>query len=136
MNFYRYLEIDDFEREEEEGRKMFKIVEQLAEKGYFQNTQQFHRNQFSLYNNSSFVKIIRSMKKLEILTTDAHYLTLEDLALVFQSCSKLVVLDIYIHQFEMGEVVIDQLKPGFQRLRRLNLECAIVSWAGIQEMLT
>ena len=75
------------------------------------------------------------MKNLEQL--DLHCdLTLEDLALVFQSCSKLVVLDIYIHQFEMGEVVIDQLKPGFQRLRRLNLECAIVSWAGIQEMLT
>jgi hypothetical protein len=131
------LEIDDLEDEEEEGRKiLFKILERLAEKGYFQNTQQFHRCQFSLYNNSSFVKIIRSMKKLEILTTDAHYLTLEDLALVFQSCSKLVVLDIYIHQFEMDEAVIDQLKPGFQRLRRLNLECAIVSWAGIQEMLT
>ncbi len=131
MNFYRSLEIKD-ERDD------YKIVERLAEKGYFQNTQQFIGFESDLSNISSFVKIICSMKNLEKSSLPDH-LTLGDFALVFQSCSKLIELDISASEFELDKMdgaLIDQLRPGFQRLRCLYLDCSMVSWAGIQEMLT
>ena len=81
------------------------------------------------------------MKNLEKLSSNGHFLTLEDLARVFQSCSKLVELDIFVFEFEMDEVdddLVDQLRPGFQRLRRLDLEYFIDddTWPGFQQLLT
>jgi hypothetical protein len=68
-------------------------------------------------------------------------MTLEDLARVFQSCSKLVELRIATYgceTLEMAEHLKDQLRSGFQKLRCLNLVCLIDngSWPVIQEMLT
>ena len=134
MNFYRSLEINN-ERDE----SLVKIVERLAEKGYFKNTQQFIGFESDLSNISSFVKIICSMKNLEKLTSNADHQRLGDLALVFQSCSKLIKIHIPTLKFEfdnMDGALIDQLRPGFQRLRCLDLDCSMVLWAGIQEMLT
>jgi hypothetical protein len=128
------LEIDD-----ECDESLVKILERLAEKGYFQNTQQFEGFESDFSNISSFVKIICSMKSLEKLTSLTDHLTLGDLALVFQSCSKLITIHIPTLKFEfdkMDGALIDQLRPGFQRLRCLDLECSMVLWAGIQEMLT
>ena len=112
-----------------------KILERLAEKGYLQNTQQFKGFPFAF----SFVPIICSMKNLEKLTLKTYHLTLKDLAPVFQSCSNLIVLNIFATGSEideMGEVLIDQLRSGFRRLRRV--DCSIVnnSWPGIPEMLS
>jgi len=119
----------------------FNTLQRLAVEGYLNNNQQFGEFNSNLSLISSFViKAICSMKNLEklILRND---LTLEDLALVFQSCSKVIELNITAFEFEMDKMVEDlknQLRPGFQRLRRLDLECFIdnVSWPGFQEMFT
>jgi hypothetical protein len=134
MNFYRSLKICDLRDD-----SLYKFLERMAEKGYFQNTQQFEETQSYLSENSWSVKIICSMKNLEKLTSGADHLTPGDFALVFQSCTKLIELDINAFEFEMNEMgkdLVDQLRPGFQRLRRLELTCSMVSWAKIQEMLT
>ena len=118
-----------------------KILERLAEKGHLQNTKKCEGFEFDMLHTSSFLKVICSMKNLEKLTLKTYHLTLEDLAPVFQSCSNLIELNIFATGSEideMGEVLIDQLRSGFRRLRRLDVACSIVedSWQGIQEMLT
>ena len=87
------------------------------------------------------VELIYSMKNLEKLDIFDYNLTLEDLARVFQSCSKLIELDIVTRNYKSLEIakhLKDQLKSGFQRLRRLDLVCKIDkdSWPVTQEMLT
>ena len=130
MILYRSLLIDIDTRN-------LKILERLAEKGYLRNTQQFKGFPFAF----SFVPIICSMKNLGKLTLTACHLKLEDLAPVFQSCSKLSELNIKatgLQMDEMGDVLFDQLRSGFRRLRRLEVACSIFNdtWPGIQEMLT
>ena len=68
-------------------------------------------------------------------------LKLEDLATVFQSCSKLSELNIKatgLQMDEMDEVLFDQLRSGFRRLRHLCIVSSIVNdtWPVIQKMLT
>jgi hypothetical protein len=117
-----------------------KILERLAEEGYLQNTQQFHEYQFGLPYMSPFFEVLCSMKNLKYLYLSYH-LTLEALAHVFHSCSKLTELRIStsgIEMGEMGEELFNQLRTGFQRLTYLDLEYFINndSWPGFQEMLT
>jgi len=86
------------------------------------------------------VEVISSMKNLEKLDLDFN-LTLEVLACVFQSCSKLVELHITTdgcEMLEMAEHLKDQLRSVFQKLRCLNLVCFIDngSWPVIPKMLT
>jgi len=81
------------------------------------------------------------MKNLGKLTLKAYYLKLEDFAPVFQSCSKLSELNISANGLkidEMREDLVDQLRSGFRKLRRLCIRYCINndSWQGIQEMLT
>jgi hypothetical protein len=121
-------------------KNIFKILERLAEKGYLQNNQQFVEIQSCVFHMSSFFEAICSMKNLATLNLD-YNLTLEDLAHVFQSCSKLTELRISASEFEMDEMdedLFNQLRSGFQRLRCLDLEYFIDgdSWRGFQEMLT
>jgi hypothetical protein len=112
-------------------------LERLAEKGYLQNNRQLIvENNF--LTSPQLVEVISSMKNLEKLDVD---LTLEDLARVFQSCSKLVELHITTdgcEMLEMAEHLKDQLRSVFQKLRCLDLLCFIDngSWPVIQEMLT
>jgi len=117
---------------------LFKILERLAGEGYLQNTQQFVGCESHFLQISSFVNIMCSMENLEKLTSHACHLTLEDLARVFQSCSKLSELNILVTDFEMDQDVKNQLRPGFQRLRRFFIVCFMdnFSWPVIQEMLT
>ena len=134
MILYRSLMIDIDIRN-------LKILERLAEKGYLQNTQQFKGFEFDSLPTCSFVPIICSMKNLGKLTLTACHLKLEDLAPVFQSCSNLSELNIKatgLQMDEMDEVLVDQLKSGFRRLRHLDVACSIVNdtWPGIQKMLT
>ena len=139
MIFYRSLMIHG-------NKRNLKILERLAEKGYLPNTRQFegfeyHLLHISLLLTSSLVPIICSMKNLEKLTLNAYYVKLSELAPVFQSCSELSELNILANGLkmdEMGEVLVDQLRSGFRRLRQLDVACSINKdlWPGIQEMLT
>jgi hypothetical protein len=89
-----------------------------------------------------FVKVICSLKNLKKLDLYCECeRTLEDLARVFQSCSKLTELNTSAFGCKMDEMtedLIDKLRPGFQRLRRLDILCSINndSWLGFQKMLT
>jgi hypothetical protein len=75
-----------------------KLLERLTEKGYLINNQQFEHGGYSefasgLLNISPFVDVICSMKNLRTMFLDCE-LTLENLAHVFQSCYKLIELQI------------------------------------------
>jgi hypothetical protein len=82
------------------------------------------------------------MKNLEKLYLWDCELTLEQLAHLFWSCPKLVELS--LKPFTCTQLGIDKklknhLRPGFRKLRRLELDdCRIYmkSWPVIQEMLT
>ena len=81
------------------------------------------------------------MKNLGKLTLTACHLKLEDFAPVFQSCSNLSELNISATVFKIDEMdgdLVDQLRSGFRKLRRLYIKYCINddSWQGIQEMLT
>jgi hypothetical protein len=117
-------------------------VEQLAGEGYLQTNRQLECNvKFANVDCSRFVELICSMKNLETLNLFDHELTPDVLAHVFQSCYKLTNLHIATYKYkthEMAEHLKNQLRSGFQRLRRLHLVCFIdkVKWPAIQEILT
>jgi hypothetical protein len=127
-----------FNRLSDESLNPYKILERLAEKGHLQNTQQFEGREFDWSHTSSYVKVICSMKNLEKLTSNASRLTLKDLALVFQSCTKLIELDIFAFKCYMDEDIKNRLRSGFQTLRRLRLAMNVVNLPCpvMQEMLT
>jgi len=125
-----------------ESYSFLKILELLAEEGYLQA----NRRYFSFAHfldcspRSRFVELICSMTNLQSLDIVGHELTPDVVARVFQSCSKLTNLHIWIHNcktLEMDEH-LNQLRSGFQRLRRLKFRCFIDNgtWPVIQEMLT
>ena len=108
-------------------KNLLKILKHLEEKGSLQNNQQLKHVSFESYQSSPFLEVqqvmICFMKNLEKLDL-SYKLTLEDLTRVFQSCSKLVELDIATdgcktHKMTLHEII--QLRSGFQRLRRLKL---------------
>ena len=119
-----------------------KILERLAEKGYLQNTRHLGVFEFDSLLTSSFVPFFCSMKNLETFTCgNADYVKLEDFAPMFQSCSELRELSIKATVFKIDEMdgdLVDQLRSGFRKLRRLGIRYCINndSWQGIQEMLT
>ena len=134
MIFFRSLLIVSEERN-------LKILERLAEKGYLQNTRHLDVFEFDSLPIFLFVPIICSMKNLEKLTLTVDDLKLEDFAPVFQSCSNLSDLNISATVFKIDEMdgdLVDQLRSGFRKLRRLYIKYCINddSWQGIQEMLT
>ena len=147
MNLYRSLSI---ERPSDES--LLKILERLAGEGYLQNNRKFdvefngsqnnsHLDvQFDFSSNSRFVEVVCSMENLKLLDLLHYELTLEDLARVFQSCSKVTNLLIPAKGRKMSELdehLKNQLKIGFQRLRRLYVQQTDDdSWPVIQEMLT
>jgi hypothetical protein len=119
MNLYRSLII---ERPPDES--LLKLLEWLAEEGFLQNNLKLH---------------FWSMKNLEEL--DLFVYEPEVLARVFESCSKITDLLIDTYEYEtreMAEHLKNQLRSGFQRLRRFEFGCFIDndSLPVIQEMLT
>ena len=134
MILYRSLLIVSKER-------ILKILERLAEKGYLQNTRHLGVFEFDSLLTSSFVPFFCSMKNLEKWTLTVYDLKLEDFAPVFQSCSNLSDLNISATVFKIDEMdgdLVDQLRSGFRKLRRLYIKYCINddSWPGIQKMLT
>ncbi len=137
MNLYRSLK---FKRPPDES--LLKILERLAEEGYLQNNRRLDVD-FHWKRSSRFAGVICSMKNLETLNLFEDELPLDTscLAHVFQSCSKLIELDIWIHEcktLEMDEHLKNHLRFGFQRLRFFSLSCSIDndSWPVLLEMLT
>ena len=135
MNLYRSLRIGRLPDE-----SLFKILERLAVERYFLNNRKLIVT-FKGFRSSRFDELICSMKNLETLISFYYYLTPEFLARVFQSCSKLIELDIANFGRETREIaenLKNQLKSGFQRLRYFSFLCFITndSWPRIQEMLT
>jgi hypothetical protein len=119
---------------------LFKILERLADEGCLENNRKLIVK-FEGSRSSRFVELICSMKNLEKLHLCAYDLTLEALAHVFQSCSKIIDLNITIWEFETREVaeqIKHQLIPGFQRLQYFEFECFVEddTWPVIQEMCT
>ena len=135
MILYRSLLIVSKERN-------LKILERLAEKGYLQNTRHLGVFEFDSLLTSSFVPFFCSMKNLETFTCgNADYVKLEDFAPMLQSCSELRELSIKATVFKIDEMdgdLVDQLRSGFRKLRRLYIKYCINddSWPGIQKMLT
>jgi hypothetical protein len=134
-----------------------KILERLAGGGFLQNNRQFivhvhwrlEGAEFNWARSSRFIEVICSMKNLESLYlldhawSSSHELCMkpEDLALVFQSCSKITDLRITTTEdgmSKMPEHVKNQLRSSFQKLRYFGFRCFIDndSWPVIQEMLT
>jgi hypothetical protein len=135
MNLYRSMKIDHPPDE-----NLLKIMEHLAVEGYLQNNQQLKHVLHNFSHIPTFLEVICSMKNLEKLDLD-YKLTLEDLARVFQSCSKLVELRIATYgckTHKMSEHLKNQLRSGFRKLRRLKLGFSIDNdtLPVFQEMLT
>ena len=109
--------------------------------GYLQNNHNLIV-EFPRSSNSPFVKVVCSMKNLDTLRLSDSDLTLEDLAHVFQSCSKITRLHISKFEytrFEISEHLKNQLRSGFQRLRFFGFTTSSInndSWPLIQETLT
>jgi len=126
-------------------KNLLKILKHLEEKGSLQNNQQLKHVSYESYHSSPFLEVqqvmicfMKNLEKLDLLSCD---LTLEVLALVFQSCSKIIKLNISIWGFKTPEVpehLKNQLKSGFQRLRYFEFECLVEddTWPVIQEMCT
>jgi hypothetical protein len=113
----------------------------MALEGYLENNRQLEVERTIRSSDSRFVELTCSMKNLEELDLFGCELTLEDLAHVFQSCSQITNLSITGDSDEMPnmtEHLKNQLRPGFHKLRRLDLRCSIYndSWLVLQEMLT
>jgi hypothetical protein len=134
------LEINRQGFQEDSADESLIILEWLAAGGYLQNNY-WLLVEFSCSRSSPFFEVICSMKNLGTLRLMDDELTLEDLAYVFQSCSK--INNLYISKFEfamfeMSEHLKNQLRLGFQRLRFFGFTSSInkVSWPVIQETLT
>jgi pantothenate kinase len=115
-------------------------LERLAEQGYLQNNRQLDAKLHCL-RISRIIKLICSMKSLVTLDLMEQAVTLEDLARVFQSCPQLINLHVETKECQMSEkaeALKNQLRSGFQKLRRLDLVFSIDddTWPVIQEMLT
>jgi hypothetical protein len=80
---------------------------------------------------------MNNLEKLELLNLE---LTLtKNVPQLFRSCPKLTEMRLKLaetQKLEMGEELENELRLGFQRLRRLELDWDIDSWPVVQEMFT
>jgi hypothetical protein len=122
-------------------KSLLKILERLVDGGYLKNNRHLVVK-FNWSCSSRFIRDICSMKNLEKLSLWDCELALEQLAQLFWSCPKLVELSLkpfLCTRLGMDKKLKNHLRPGFQKLRRLELnDCRIYmnSWPVIQEMLT
>jgi hypothetical protein len=120
MNLYRLLRIERLP-----NKSRFNILKRLTLEGHLENNRHLDMKRTIRVSDCRFVKLFCSMKNLETLDLLFQELTLEDLANVFQSCSKLVLLCVATRAcktLDMAEHLKNQLRAGFQRLRYLYLE--------------
>jgi hypothetical protein len=114
-------------------------LERLLNRGYFQNNRQMLVSPW-FPSNSRLFRVICSMNNLEILNFLHWKLTLtEDVPQLFRSCPNLTELRSRLfesQELEMNEELKNELRPGFQRLRLLDLNWEIDSRPVLQEILT
>jgi hypothetical protein len=135
MNSYRSLL---FKRQPD--KSLLQILERLTGEGYLQNNRRLGVH-FDCSQSARFVEVICSLENVETLDLLQHELAPDVLARVFQSCPKLTELYIATYLYKTLGVaghLKNQLRPGFQKLRRIYLRCSIDNdtWPVIQEMLT
>ena len=91
-------------------------------------------------SNRQLFRVIGSMTDLETLSLFEWNLTLtEDVPELFRSCPKLTRLRLKLVENKYVEMDVDlenELRPGFQRIRLLDLYWDIESGPVIQEILT
>jgi hypothetical protein len=114
-------------------------LDRLAAGGFFKN----NRQMIVVYYWPSFqrlCRVLRSMTDLETLSLLNWKLSLtQGLPQLLQSCHKLTELRLTLvesQKVEMDEDLQNQIRPGFERLRLLELEWDIESLLVIQEILT
>jgi hypothetical protein len=128
-NFYYELEYDSH----------LIILKRLVDGGILKNNREMGVN---FCRDSPSVPLIfrsiHSMTHLEKLSFPECQLT-EDLPKLFQSCPKLTELRLRIvesQKSEMNEKLKNELRPGFQRLRLVELQSCTKSGPVIPEILT
>ena len=84
-------------------------------------------------------QVIRSMNNLEKLSLLKCKLTLTDVSQLFRSCPKLTELRLMLFDNQKvgtGEELKNELRPGFQRLRRFEFDWDMNSGQVVQEIFT
>jgi hypothetical protein len=114
------------------------ILKRLAVGKFFKNSRQWIVS-YGLPRDPWLFQAICSMIHLEKLSLSECKLTLTDLPQLFRSCPKLTELHLMLfdrQNVEMNEELKNELRPGFQRLRLVELKWDINSWQIIQEIFT
>jgi hypothetical protein len=122
-----------------EDKSRLITFERLADGGYFKNNRQVIVR-FCSPPIHGFLRVIRSMTHLEKLSLLYGRLSLtQHLPQLFRSCPKLTQLHLGLYERQkskVNEVLKNELRSGFQRLRLFVLELGIYSCSLIQEILT
>ena len=91
-------------------------------------------------SNRQLFRVIGSMNNLETLSLFEWNLTLtEDVPELFRSCPKLTRLRLKLvesQKLELNEELKNDLRPGFQRLRRFEFDWDMNSGQVVQEIFT
>jgi hypothetical protein len=113
------------------------ILNRLADGGFLKNNRQWIVS-VGWSRDPWLFQVIRSMSNLETLNLLKCKLTLTDLQQLFRSCPKLTELRLMLfdrQNLEMNVSLKNVLRPGFQRLRLLEIELEIDLCLVIQEIL-
>lgn len=122
-------------KEISEYARSFKIFKQLVVGGFLENNRQLVASYIPCDDIPRLLRDTCSMTKLQKLNLLKCDLKLEQLSRVFRSCPELTELHCGLgdsEQLEMDGHLINMLRQGFQRLRRIYDN----SWPVIQEMFT
>ena len=114
------------------------ILKRLADGGFFKNNRQWIVD-VGWSRGSWMFQVIRSMNNLEKLSLLECKLTLTDVSQLFRSCPKLTELRLMLFDNQKvgkGEELKNELRPGFQRLRRFEFDWDMNSGQVVQEIFT
>ena len=114
------------------------ILKRLADGGFLINNRQWIVD-VGWSRGSWMFQVIRSMNNLEKLSLLECKLTLTDVSQLFRSCPKLTELRLMLFDNQKvgtGEELKNELRPGFQRLRRFEFDWDMNSGQVVQEIFT
>jgi len=121
-----------------QDKSCLNTLEWLVDRGYFQNNLKMILS--SWWSSIPLFQVISSMTHLEKLSLLKCNLTLtEDVPQLLRLCPKLTELHLSLSEsqkLEMDEDLKNELRPGFERLRLLELKWDISSLPVIQEIFT
>ena len=124
-----------------EAPEKCEIFERLVEEGVLKNNHELFVSCNSWPHIPRLLGNICSMKKLDTLKLVDCEITLEQLLTLFRSCPELVELSLELdakQKLEMDNCLKNELRTGFQKLRRLMFYGHIDndSWPVIKEIVT